>query len=439
MSSPSAARTGRWLVALTALALAIAATGPVASASADSCRGSAAREATNDVVTSEPVVANSPGTPCATESADATETTLPSGLVVTDASAATRRGTGVLAGSASIAGASFAGDAPIVVGRTEASQTQSCAGGASVASGSSSVTGLVIGGVPVAIPSGQPFDMDVGAVRVRANLLTGDIRQALVLNLGTEQIVLGEASAGGDACAATDGGDTPVGGTGLCPAGASFDVASDRCVIAFDGGTVVVSKAFEGPVGGTVMPLVTARALAARGELPRSRCLDGAGPDYVVLGTAKAERIAGTPSGDRILGLGGGDRLDGGRGADCIDGNAGGDRLYGGTGRDRVQGGTGVDRMFGQAGSDRLRGGAGGDRIFGASGDDHENGGAGDDRVVTGSGRDTIDAGAGSDYVNAVSGSRRTTMNMRGGQDRVFIRHAQRGGVRNAEVVRFVR
>ena len=327
--------------------------------------------------------------------------------------------------------------------------------GASVAAGASSVLDLRIGGQPVAILPGQRIDLTLGVIRVRTDVVVGDTRQALVLDLLGEQIVLGEATASGDACTVDGGGPggpggggpgggggTGGGGTvpgGLCPDGASFDAAANRCVIVTPGGTIDVSAPFEGPSGGRVVALSVARELVANGQLPPSRCLSGSGPAYAVLGTAQRDRIAGTPARDRILGLGARDRIDGGRGRDCLDGGSGGDRLYGGTGSDRSFGGAGTDREFGQAGNDLLDGGAGSDRLYGASGDDRQRSGAGNDRIIAGSGRDRITAGRGRDYVNAVSAHGRSSIDMQGGRDRVFIRRAQAAQVRSAEIVRFVR
>jgi Ca2+-binding RTX toxin-like protein len=376
-----------------------------ASAQAGSCRGSAVRAQT------EPVVANAPATPCVTDAASAPSASPGGGLTITNPSAATLAAPGVYAASARVEGVSLAG-AAVSVGIVEVSQVASCSGGDNVATGTSSVTGLTIAGQPIAVPAGQPLDQQVGVVRVRANQITGTTTQGLVIDIAGQQFVVGEATATGDACATLSGspggGGGGAGGAGICPQGATYEVPGNRCVIRDGNDLIFISSAYQGPTGGSVISLTDARALAAAGRIPKSGCLSGAGPRYVVLGTAGANRITGTRRADRILSLAGNDRVAGGRGNDCADG---------GRGRDRVSGSAGKDRLLGAAGNDRLTGGAANDVLKGAAGNDRLIGGAGRDRLIGARGKDHLDGGRGNDRISGARG--RDRLFGRGGNDRL--------------------
>jgi Ca2+-binding RTX toxin-like protein len=285
------------------------------------------------------------------------------------------------------------------------------------------VDALVIGGTTVPIVADQPADFSAGPLRVRANQVSGDTRTGLVLDDGTgRELVLGEVTAGGDACAVRTGDLPGRGSPQICPDGADYDAGRNLCVIheGGDGGidrsreTIVVGRPFEGERGGALISLDEARQRAADGTLPASRCLAGAGPDFVVLGSNGADTITGASTADRILSLGGRDRVSGGVGNDCIDGGQARDRLTGDNGRDRMFGGAGGDllsgsaagdRLYGQGGRDVLEGGDGNDRLSGGSGRDAVNGGSGTDRLRAGSGNDTINTGFGRDSVDAGRGS----------------------------------
>jgi hypothetical protein len=371
--------------------LGAAAVAPAAASAADSCRASAARETAPGEATSEPVVANPPGSPCRTDSREAGAAEPVGSATVAFPRADTERDEGIIAASSSVEGAQAPmGGVPVSVGAVEATQVARCVDGVTVTEGSSSVDALEIAGTPVTIAEDEPMDFAAGPVRVRANQVVDGTRRALVLDDGTgRELVLGEASATGDACAAPadDGG-----GLGqICPAGADYDVDSNLCVIhegeagGADGTqeTIVIGHPFEGPRGGTLISLDEARQRVANGTLTDSPCLRGGGPEYVVLGTHGTDRITGGNGRDRILGRRGGDRISGGLGADCIDGGSGGDRLTGDNGGDRLHGGVGRDAVNGGSGTDRLQAGAGNDSI---------NTGFGRDFVSSGPGRDAINA-----------------------------------------------
>jgi Ca2+-binding RTX toxin-like protein len=445
LSHPDLARAERRLrlrgAVIAVAALAATAAVPAAAQAADSCRASAAREVAPGQLTSEPVVANPDGTPCVTDHREAASGQPVGAVTVAFPQADTRRAPGVIAASSSVDGAEFTlGAVPVSVGVVRASQTVSCANGTSVASGSSRVDALVIAGTTVPIVADRPLDTGVGSVRVRANQDSGGTRQALVLEDGAgRQVVLGEASASGDACATTSGGSGGSGGPGsgglgtglaqICPVGASYDAGRNLCVIREgEGGgsdgireTIVVGAPYQGQRGGSLLSLDEARQRAKDGSLPNSPCLRGKGPQFVVLGTPKADTITGANSPDRILALGGRDRVSSGLGDDCIDGAGGRDRLTGDNDADRIYGGSGGDQLSGSAdndrlvgnsgrdilqgsgGKDRLSGGTGGDAVNGGSGTDRLSAGSGNDSINTGFGRDRVDSGSGRDAVNAAT------------------------------------
>lgn len=444
---------------------------------ADSCRASAARATVPGAATVEPVAANAASSRCQTDTATVADVAPVGPLQLTAPHADTRRESRIIAASVQVAEAKLTlGDAPISVGAVRAGQLVSCAGTRSTTTGFSRVDDLIVNGTPVDVIADRPLDVQVGPVRVRANQVTPAGRTALILDAGDAQVVLGEALASGDACPATGTGDsrgpggTPGGGAQICPDGATYDSARNVCVIAEPGTAppagapqgsvagVVVGKPYEGPRGGTVVTLADARQRAKSGTLPDSACLNGSGPDFVVLGTGKADRITGASTPDRILTLGGNDQVSSGLGDDCVDGGAGNDRLTGDRGRDRLWGGTGSDRLggsqdddrlYGQSGADVLQGADGKDRLSGGAGKDAVNGGSatdvlyggpGDDTIHTGYGRDTVSAGAGRDDVNA-STAGPASRRLRGGagRDKLRINRNERRRQRGFERVYVIR
>jgi Ca2+-binding RTX toxin-like protein len=337
-----------------------------------------------------------------------------------------------MAASASVEGAQLgSGATAISVGAVRSTQVASCAEGKTVASGSSAVEALVVGGTPVPIVDDRPVDLSLGPVRVRANQLDGATRRGLVVDYADgRQLVLGEATADGDACAAGSqtGGQGGAGGPGtgsssarVCAEGAEYDVESNTCVIRedADGGadgkreTIVIGHPYEGQRGGSVLSLDEARQRVAQGTLGDSPCLRGKGPEFVVLGSRGRDVITGANTADRILSLAGDDRVSGGVGDDCIDGGRGADRLTGDNGDDVIHGRSGNDQLGGSADADKLyagtgrdvvQGGDGKDRVSGGSGRDAVNGGSGTDKLLGGSGNDSLNTGFGRDSVHSGSG-----------------------------------
>jgi hypothetical protein len=192
-----------------------------AQAAGSSCRASAGRSSGPQQVTFEPVVANAAATPCVADSHELVGVASSGGMTLTDPRAATEIGAGTISSSASDDSAQITGTAAISVGHVSATQVESCSAGMSVASGSSRVDGLTVAGTPVSVVGGQSIDQSIAGVRIRTNQLNGDTRQALVLDVGANEYVLGEAIASGDACASLPaGGGGEAGGTGAGAGGA---------------------------------------------------------------------------------------------------------------------------------------------------------------------------------------------------------------------------
>ena len=197
-------------------------------------------------------------------------------------------------------------------------------------------------------------------------------------------------------------GVTPVGPTpsGLqaCPTGSILDPALNACVIFINGKTIVVSKPFKGPKGGTVYPLSVARTKF------HSPCLRGPGPDFILVATKPYGRVTGTPKSDRILALGIGERVAGLGGDDCIDGKGGhGQDLFDGNGKDRVYGGPGKNRIAVGNGNDLVKGRRGrGDWITAGNGNDLVRGGHGNTRIDVGLGRDHVYGGPAQNRIWAI-------------------------------------
>jgi Ca2+-binding RTX toxin-like protein len=202
----------------------------------------------------------------------------------------------------------------------------------------------------------------------------------------------------------------------ICPTGSTYDIGGNVCVI--DGssgsvyGTIIIGAPYEGPTGGTVMPIDLARK-----KYGNSACLKGnKKPKYAIIGSNKADHITGTNKADRILARGGKDSVSGGRGNDCLDGGSGSDSLSGSLGKDRIYGRTGGDHLNGAAGTDYLSGGAGNDSI---------NAGFGRDRVFGGSGRDLINVATAGPPARVSCGV---------GRDRVRVNFIERNRTRGCEV-----
>jgi Ca2+-binding RTX toxin-like protein len=316
----------------------------------------------------------------------------------------------------------------IGVGAANSTATGKCEAGNlnPVFSGDSRVADLTLGGTPI------PLDQLVTQLTNLTNSLLGAVLEikaderistptsltirALHIKLikGTTplaDIVVGEAkiAAAGPVCDPSKQNDGGGNGKGICPTGSELDAVNNVCVIrgSTSGsslGDVVVGRPFQGPSGGTVVPIDIARK-----KYGNSPCLGFAGnPKFAIVGTNKADRITGTNIADRIIGLGGNDKLDGGRGNDCIEGRSGGDNMSGALGNDKLYGSTGKDHLNGGPGTDYLSAGAGNDTINAAFGRDRAIGGSGRDfiNIATAGPAASADCGSGND-VARINGNER--------------------------------
>src|SRR3954463_7978317 len=413
------------------------------------CRASAAASATAGNPGFEPVVANSAFSPCVTSATGPSDAGPPSGQP-----GALRTGTGSASTSITPAGGPPAVQTIAAVGQIEnagialgpitlgvrhaiARVSGGCAGGAPTLTGSGEVTGLSVNGTEVPLaqaiaqlsaalaPLGQVVDLRVNEeVRDTTTLSRRALHLRVLTAAGTpvEDVILGEARGGFAGAVCQDTGDSGTGtGTGTgpgttppglepCPRGSALDASSGFCVIRVPGTGVQgervirVGRPFEGPSGGTVVSLDEAR------KRFRSPCWSGAGPQFAVVGTNKADRITGTNRADRILLLAGTDRGDGGRGADCVDG---------GTGRDVLSGAQDRDRVYGMAGNDSINGGPSTDVLSGGTGNDTINAAFGADRVTGGAGRDAINVATAGPRAHVRCGSGRDTVRLNASERRV--------------------
>jgi len=440
------------LAGLCAAACGLSAGAASAQAANWQCRGSAASSATQGNPAFEPVVANSGFSPCVNATTGPSDAGPPAGQPGT-----LRTGTGSAATSIAPATGPAAGQTIGAVGRVEntaialgpagavtlgvrqaiARVSGGCAAGAPALTGSGDVSGLSVNGTELPLeqaltqlaaalaPLGQVVDLRVNEeVRDATTLSHRALHLRVLTAAGTplEDVILGEARGGfaGAVCQDTGGEGSALGGAGggggtapgtdPCPRGSTLDAASGFCVIREPGSGVQgervirVGRPFEGPSGGTVIPLDQARRRF------HSPCLSGAGPQFAVVGTSRNDRITGTNRADRILLLAGKDHGDGGRGADCIDG---------GTGRDVLSGAQDRDRVYGMAGNDSINGGSETDRLSGGTGDDTINAAFGADRVSGGPGRDALNVATAGPRAHVNCGAGRDTVRLNASERRV--------------------
>ncbi len=427
-----------------------------AAANDGTCRASAARASLPTGTTAEPVRANAAGTPCTSQSASTVSPTTIQ-TVSADAVGAFTDEAGAALASAAHATATLG---PLTVSATavEATATAPCGG---TATGSSRVAGLVVNGTPIVVPPGDASQTiplgPLGSVVLNEEVKEGAklTRRAIRVTTPGGEAVLAEAIASPGTCEAA--APPPV-----CPPGATYDASRNVCIVTSgSGGTgpgsnnggnggngsnggnngsngsnggntntntntssggvngTAVSAPFQGPQGGTVMPLEMARQIA-----PNSVCLKGKkGPKFAIVGTAGKDKITGTNAKERILLLAGNDNAEGGRGDDCIDGGAGGDTMSGALGKDRIIGGKGNDHLVGGSAADFLQGGAGNDTIHSGYGKDVIDGGAGVDKInaaTAGPASKTIKCGKGRDKIRVNRNERKKARSKKAGCEKVY-------------------
>jgi Ca2+-binding RTX toxin-like protein len=323
-----------------------------------------------------------------------------------------------------------AGGPTLGVGAANSTAAAKCVAGnlAPQFSGDSRVADITLGGTP--IPLDQlvtqltnllnPILGAVVEIKADERIQTADSLTINALHVkvlkGTTPVVdliVGQAKVGAngpvcDPSKQNDGSGNPIGQ--VCAPGSTLVVDRNLCVIpagtAGSGlGEIVIGKPYQGPSGGSVLPLDVARR-----RFGNSPCLGGSGaPKFAIVGTNKADRITGTNIADRIIGLGGNDKLDGGRGNDCIEGRTGGDNISGALGNDKLYGSSGNDHLNGGPGTDYLSAGAGNDTINGAFGKDRALGGSGRDfiNVATAGPAASVDCGSGRGDVARINGNER--------------------------------
>lgn len=333
-----------------------------------------------------------------------------------------------------------AGGPTLGVGAANSIATGTCVPGSTtpVFAGDSRVADITLGGTVV------PLDRLVTELTNLLNPLIGDLVEVVaderiqtansltinalhvrVLRRGTPaplvDLVVGQAKVGanGPVCDPNQQ-NTGSGNTGAqpCPPGSTYDQPRNLCIIAAGTGgsslgEIIIGRPFQGPSGGTVIPIDVARQ-----RFGRSPCLGFAGnPKFAIVGTNRGDRITGTNVADRIIGLGGNDRLDGGRGNDCIEGRTGGDNISGALGN---------DRLFGSTGKDHLNGGPGTDYMSAGSGNDSINAAFGRDRAL---------GGSGVDFINIATAGPAAQANCGAGRDKVRINRNERRRIRGCETV----
>jgi len=347
------------------------------------------------------------------------------------------------------------GGTTVVIGAGAANTTVtgSCVNGAPKLEGTSSMADLTLGGTPISLndllaglqqalePLGVLVEVKFNEQIRDATSLTVRAAHIKVLGAGRPtpllEAVIAESKVDTEQFTCDPNKQIPGFDGQICPTGSTFDTMTGFCIITRETGgpnggplLIVVGRPFQGPSGGTVIPLGE-----ARDRFGNKTCLLGRGPQYAVIGTNRKDRITGTNGRDRILGLGGNDSLDGGRGADCIDGGSGHDRIAGGIGSDRIIGDGGNDTLRGDLDNDTVSGGNGNDKINGGAGADRLSGGAGNDIISGHFGADRVDAGAGNDIINIAVQGPRAIANCGPGRDRIRLNGKERRSIRGCEVV----
>ena len=327
------------------------------------------------------------------------------------------------------------GGASVIIGVRAATSSAAgrCVSGSTTPqlAGTSTVATLTLGGQELGLdplvnavnqllqPLNQIIDIDQNVqVRTADSLTQQALRVRVLPSAGGPplvDLVVAESKVGFNGAVCDPAQQTGGSGEGVgqvCAPGSTLDVGRNLCVIpAGTGGSIlgeiIVGRPFQGPSGGTVVPLDVARR-----RFGRSPCLSGGGrPLFAIVGTNRRDRITGTNVADRILGRGGNDQISGGRGNDCIEGNSGGDNMSGSLGNDRIYGSTGKDHLNGGPGRDRLSGGSGNDTINAAFGGGLALGGSGRDfiNVATAGPPATVRCGSGPDVARINNNERRRT------------------------------
>lgn len=397
---------GTIVIAAAVLSLLCIASTAAAASSPFGCRASFARVGLGGSTVLEPLVANSPGTPCANDGRGLSSVSVPTvGTPIVKAGpAAVYTATSsapAAAALASVDGVTIptSGGPILIAGPVYAETSYSCVNGSVVSNATSTLDLLYINGSPVTITPGQNETLQLGGgsyVSVNEKIQTANSLTERVLDVhlaGLADIVVGEAQVtrtASNPCTGTTGGGGGGGGGTLnvCPPGSTYDPVHQVCDIVLPGGTIIIiGPPFKGPTGGTVVALSVAR------KRYHSACLYGPGPKYVIVGTKRGGHIQGTFRAERILGLGGHELINGGGGNDCIDGRGGNDRITEADGNARVYAGPGKNEIFVRDGNDKIWGGPGKNKISAGRGNDWIWGRSGFDIIYVDNGPKHVFAG----------------------------------------------
>lgn len=397
------------------------------------CRASVVRATLgNNSATVEPYVANKAETPCKTDgngvgiasvpnTNPAAQPLLlagPAGAFTYNAFDPTGKTAPGAAAVASVQGVTIPSSSGIIhiVGPVQASASYACVNNRLVANAQSNLNVITVNGVNMPVPAGQPITIQLGGgayIAVNQKTETSNSLTEIILRVhlpNIADIVVGEAQVTQskvDPCAGTSG-QPPV--LEICPKGSTLDVVKQRCVIKACGGTIIVSRPFQGPSGGTVVALCVAR------KRYKSPCLTGPGPKYVLVATRQGARVEGTLYSDRIIAFGRFERIAGLGGNDCINGKAVHQKIYDGNGKERVYAsafariaiGSGNSLIQGGNGHDTITVANGATRIFGHGGHNHIDaglgrvqifGGPGPNRIFTPSARARVNCGTGNNNI----------------------------------------
>jgi hypothetical protein len=422
------------LIAVCLFTLAFASSASAASGTPFGCRASTVRVTLLSSIVTEPTIANPNTTPCATDTAGAATTSVPTtGSSIVNAgpvgaftysvfspSGATAPGATAVAAVQGVTIPTSGGGFISIVGPIQATASYACVNNQLVATGTSTLNLIVINGTNTPVPAGQPYTIQLGGgsfialnQKVQtANSLTETVAEVKLA--GIADIVIGEAKVTQsltDPCANTSGQPPPV--LEICPPGSTLDILHQLCVIVLPGGgVIVVSRPFQGPSGGTVFPT----SVVAK-KYPGFPCTTGPGPKFALVATKRGGRVFGTPKSDRILALGAFERIAALGGNDCVNGNGGHQIVFDGNGNDRVWTaggfnriaiGNGNDYFNGRNGSVWLTAGNGRDTVIGGRGNSRIDVGLGKDHVFGGPGKNRVWGGANGAKISCGSGHNNT-------------------------------
>ncbi len=303
-----------------------------------------------------------------------------------------------------------------IVGPVQADAAIECQDNKPVIFGQSTLKVVYYNGQKTVLPPGSiDYKINVGAgiyieFDQQIKTATSIEENTIVIHLADGlEVIVGQAyaqMANANSCANTEPTSTTTTSTTTsssgsaepnlneCPSGTVLDIPIGECVIYGPGGQIiVVSKPFHGPTGGVVLTI--GEAIKKYGTDP---CLRESGlQNWVLVATARGNRVSGTPYSDRILALGGYERVAGLGGNDCIWGKGGNQTIFDGNGKDRIYVGRGHNRVGVGNGNNWIDG----SYIEGANGTDWITDGNGNNTIWGGKLASRLDDGLGHDQVHA--------------------------------------